>query len=124
LLEIRTLTCSTRSKKTSFFLCLMPSFRQPTAPVTVKVAFCACAVWSAWVEGGQHEPMHNSISKLATSQMRTGSASERTPFWKMNCFSTDGSVSCGNPKSMTSSSSSYMSTKLFLMLFSFSAPWK
>ncbi len=53
LLLMSTLTCSTMSRKISLRLYLMPSRRQPTAPVTASVALAALAASRAFLAWAQ-----------------------------------------------------------------------
>mmetsp|Transcript_38186 Transcript_38186/g.96668 ORF Transcript_38186/g.96668 Transcript_38186/m.96668 type:complete len:363 (-) Transcript_38186:244-1332(-) len=96
------LTCSTMSRNSSFFLYLMPSRRQLTAPVTCSVALGAGSSFFCTF-----------CSRSVRSPLK--------PFCVMSDLSTVGSVSCGYPLSMASSSSSYMSTKLLRTLASLSS---
>mmetsp|Transcript_2977 Transcript_2977/g.8390 ORF Transcript_2977/g.8390 Transcript_2977/m.8390 type:complete len:205 (+) Transcript_2977:351-965(+) len=78
LLDMSRLTFSTTSKNTSFFLYLMPSLLQPTAPVTWRVAFLACS---------------SLLSPFPP--LRAAEAEVRKPSWKMYCFRIMGSRTCG-----------------------------
>ena len=87
-------TCSTISKKTSFFLYLMLSFRQPTAPVTCSTrrsvqpmsgqyAGVRCTTASAHIMHTCHLSIH--LSTTATPcklfhRLRTALGTRTTPF--------------------------------------------